>query len=124
LHKLGVNRNPASLGGRLHMLGDQVALDALRINLLASDALPVHASFDLVPSDTNTIEVSVLEVTHQRKKLLFLLFGLGLQLLHCRLVLFDRLLQLLSPLGEGHPSLDRKSTRLNSSHVKISYAVF
>src|SRR5207302_6214400 len=24
----------------------------------------------------------------------------------------------------GHPPLDRKSTRLNSSHVKISYAVF
>src|SRR5690606_40611553 len=26
--------------------------------------------------------------------------------------------------GEVHPDLDRKSTRLNSSHVKISYAVF
>src|SRR5699024_3147007 len=25
---------------------------------------------------------------------------------------------------EGHPGLDRKSTRLNSSHVSISYAVF
>src|SRR5690606_40577380 len=24
----------------------------------------------------------------------------------------------------GHPEQDRKSTRLNSSHVKISYAVF
>src|SRR5699024_12796923 len=24
----------------------------------------------------------------------------------------------------GHPSVDRKSTRLNSSHVSISYAVF
>src|SRR3712207_7541679 len=24
----------------------------------------------------------------------------------------------------GHPSLDRKSTRLNSSHANISYAVF
>src|SRR5690606_40845393 len=27
-------------------------------------------------------------------------------------------------LNDGNPSLDRKSTRLNSSHVKISYAVF
>src|SRR5207302_10095300 len=26
--------------------------------------------------------------------------------------------------GTGRPKLDRKSTRLNSSHVKISYAVF
>src|SRR5690606_40673445 len=26
--------------------------------------------------------------------------------------------------GQGEDSLDRKSTRLNSSHVKISYAVF
>src|SRR5690606_39881343 len=26
--------------------------------------------------------------------------------------------------GSGHSPLDRKSTRLNSSHVKISYAVF
>src|SRR5690606_42100026 len=26
--------------------------------------------------------------------------------------------------GEGPEDLDRKSTRLNSSHVKISYAVF
>src|SRR5436309_11269450 len=29
------------------------------------------------------------------------------------------------PQGERHPAVeDRKSTRLNSSHVKISYAVF
>src|SRR2546427_7474524 len=27
-------------------------------------------------------------------------------------------------LVEGHPWLDRKSTRLNSSHSQISYAVF
>src|SRR2546430_5798201 len=26
--------------------------------------------------------------------------------------------------GGGHPRLDRKSTRLNSSHSQISYAVF
>src|SRR5947209_19987800 len=26
--------------------------------------------------------------------------------------------------GEHHPPLDRKSTRLNSSHANISYAVF
>src|SRR5699024_11598612 len=28
------------------------------------------------------------------------------------------------PPRESHPRLDRKSTRLNSSHVSISYAVF
>src|SRR5690606_41738652 len=28
------------------------------------------------------------------------------------------------PSAPGEPELDRKSTRLNSSHVKISYAVF
>src|SRR5690606_25663572 len=31
---------------------------------------------------------------------------------------------LLATQGEVFPTLDRKSTRLNSSHVKISYAVF
>src|SRR5690625_7758698 len=31
--------------------------------------------------------------------------------------------RLLDP-GEQHPQRDRKSTRLNSSHVAISYAVF
>src|SRR5690606_41187833 len=31
----------------------------------------------------------------------------------------------VQPMGQGRPlALDRKSTRLNSSHVKISYAVF
>src|SRR5690554_7422262 len=28
------------------------------------------------------------------------------------------------PAGEDHHARDRKSTRLNSSHVRISYAVF
>src|SRR5204863_8909243 len=28
------------------------------------------------------------------------------------------------PSRSGHPRIDRKSTRLNSSHVEISYAVF
>src|SRR5699024_11590964 len=28
------------------------------------------------------------------------------------------------PVSSGHPRLDRKSTRLNSSHVSTSYAVF
>src|SRR5436305_9148634 len=39
----------------------------------------------------------------------------------------DRLPTLLRQLGDrvgGDPRLDRKSTRLNSSHVRISYAVF
>src|SRR5690606_42055257 len=30
----------------------------------------------------------------------------------------------LVEVDEGHAVIDRKSTRLNSSHVKISYAVF
>src|SRR5690606_41894746 len=38
----------------------------------------------------------------------------------------DRRCHSCSPKGHGHPDRrpDRKSTRLNSSHVKISYAVF
>src|SRR5690606_40525017 len=32
--------------------------------------------------------------------------------------------QQLDMMVRQHPDLDRKSTRLNSSHVKISYAVF
>src|SRR4051812_49986119 len=31
---------------------------------------------------------------------------------------------LVPPIGEIVPALDRKSTRLNSSHMSISYAVF
>src|SRR5690606_42014715 len=38
--------------------------------------------------------------------------------------LFDVLLGLFPPLLQVLDDLDRKSTRLNSSHVKISYAVF
>src|SRR5436309_8576624 len=34
------------------------------------------------------------------------------------------LLELIEGLAVFDPGLDRKSTRLNSSHVKISYAVF
>src|SRR3989442_12045216 len=33
-------------------------------------------------------------------------------------------LGLLQPVGEPRAKRDRKSTRLNSSHVRISYAVF
>src|SRR5438132_12749072 len=36
---------------------------------------------------------------------------------------FDLLLDFIEPLADG-PALDRKSTRLNSSHTVISYAVF
>src|SRR5215813_5723567 len=31
---------------------------------------------------------------------------------------------ILTSIGDGPRTLDRKSTRLNSSHVRISYAVF
>src|SRR5690606_41838696 len=40
------------------------------------------------------------------------------------LLLFLLLLLLLSSSPSSSSSSDRKSTRLNSSHVKISYAVF
>src|SRR5207249_6755760 len=36
----------------------------------------------------------------------------------------DPLLELVDPLFEGGSTRDRKSTRLNSSHVSISYDVF
>src|SRR5438477_8064321 len=43
--------------------------------------------------------------------------------------MLERLVQFLSPggllfLGHSESLLDRKSTRLNSSHMSISYAVF
>src|SRR3712207_7949111 len=37
---------------------------------------------------------------------------------------FDRLMRLASVVTPNLPELDRKSTRLNSSHANISYAVF
>src|SRR2546429_4096681 len=40
------------------------------------------------------------------------------------LTLFDRVGSRLRLTGEGEQLLDRKSTRLNSSHGYISYAVF
>src|SRR5690606_40761151 len=49
---------------------------------------------------------------------LFLLAAIGGNLLN-NYVTWQRILD-----GTGQPGLDRKSTRLNSSHVKISYAVF
>src|SRR3712207_8281694 len=54
-----------------------------------------------------------------RSRRLELLVG-RLELLVRRLELLDRRLQLLV----GRAELDRKSTRLNSSHANISYAVF
>src|SRR3712207_7586079 len=39
-------------------------------------------------------------------------------------VLLHRLRQLVALLDALEPCLDRKSTRLNSSHANISYAVF
>src|SRR5258707_6485955 len=39
-------------------------------------------------------------------------------------VLLDFLLQICQPLLRALEPLDRKSTRLNSSHANISYAVF
>src|SRR5690606_41693198 len=36
----------------------------------------------------------------------------------------DQVARAVQQEGEQHPGQDRKSTRLNSSHVKISYAVF
>src|SRR5690554_7203795 len=39
-------------------------------------------------------------------------------------LLANDLLGVLQHTGEGEPARDRKSTRLNSSHVRISYAVF
>src|SRR5690606_41954305 len=50
---------------------------------------------------------------------------LGALLLQRHNARVDLLLQLLELFGlEGIAAIDRKSTRLNSSHVKISYAVF
>src|SRR5438067_9905888 len=40
------------------------------------------------------------------------------------LVLFFLLTYIFIPLGQKREPTDRKSTRLNSSHVSISYAVF
>src|SRR5574340_1420972 len=39
-------------------------------------------------------------------------------------VLERQILRALSAYADAHPMRDRKSTRLNSSHQKISYAVF
>src|SRR5690606_13643212 len=47
----------------------------------------------------------------------------GLRQLHERLAVIDRAQRTITDLS-GQVVEDRKSTRLNSSHVKISYAVF
>src|SRR5438874_5737267 len=52
----------------------------------------------------------------------------ALPISHLRARLVDRFLAETQhqglPVAEGIPTRDRKSTRLNSSHVEISYAVF
>src|SRR5207302_3707391 len=58
--------------------------------------------------------------THMKKRLLARVLGVSAVLcLPCTISLAD-----LIHDSRQQPFLDRKSTRLNSSHVKISYAVF
>src|SRR3712207_7855866 len=71
--------------------------------------------------------VDVLDRRDERDLLAFFQRRLGLcdQLVIKRLVEAMILLQdLVARLGSRHFGLDRKSTRLNSSHANISYAVF
>src|SRR5690554_7369848 len=61
------------------------------------------------------------------RSILFLLFAEGAPV---GFIVFNQLLigagfgLISTPLLVGSQNLDRKSTRLNSSHVRISYAVF
>src|SRR5690606_21239409 len=43
---------------------------------------------------------------------------------HIVLLQIAKVFRKIDALNQKYPRLDRKSTRLNSSHVKISYAVF
>src|SRR5690606_40150804 len=86
------------------------------------DALPICA---LSTTLLNLRDVEItLEVTHAREALP------GAHGRHARqeteefVKVIDQLVHDIDEFWSGQTALDRKSTRLNSSHVKISYAVF
>src|SRR5690606_41011118 len=72
------------------------------------DALPIYRERARQSSPENPRAESIQEAIHHLKQR-----GLGR----------DEVIELLRNL-DIQPTQDRKSTRLNSSHVKISYAVF
>src|SRR5690606_41879437 len=102
--------------------------------------LPVryHSFFSFI--DTASTEIYTLSLhdalpifrLHQHEIKLFIQFVEALILVelrvpvrHQRKLLFCSLLLFIEASESAHPGVtDRKSTRLNSSHVKISYAVF
>src|SRR5690606_40037585 len=124
-----VDGEPADVG----LVGDVVAVDPTAVqDLLDAGRIPVVSTVAPDISDpTRVLNVNAdsaaaaLAVALEAKKLVVLTDVEGL---YTRWPDRDTLVRTIrvSALAELLPSLesDRKSTRLNSSHVKISYAVF
>src|SRR5690606_40592287 len=112
----------AELGGRVWLLGVAAAVAMLLAGVLVAVRTPVAGGRDAGAPDAGTPAGSVLRCALR----LALVTAVALAVL-VRLtgVSVDASLSVLGfdAFGAGL-ELDRKSTRLNSSHVKSSYAVF
>src|SRR5690606_40380082 len=93
-------------------------LISLGVLLLNSCATTLLTDKDVSPAEVKNISyhepisfINLIEKGNQAK--------LNDSLSHVSTVILDSIIK-----NSGHPKVDRKSTRLNSSHVKISYAVF
>src|SRR5690554_7066144 len=85
--------------------------------------LGILASGPLSPAETKAAIQKIRELTDKP-------FGIGVTLLmpgakeNAEVALDEKVPVINFSLGKGDWIVDRKSTRLNSSHVRISYAVF
>src|SRR5690606_20252498 len=78
-----------------------------------------------IPLENVLTEAGLSTKTPRRDFLKALGFGLGaVSLAACQSTPVHKSIPYLIKPEEITPGIDRKSTRLNSSHVKISYAVF
>src|SRR5690606_16349004 len=89
----------------------------LKVRNTEPDSAPAEADFSWLLSQVITIADNSSHLLRQQKAQDLVESGA------CTLLSFDPSGE-LAPLAQALDKPDRKSTRLNSSHVKISYAVF
>src|SRR5690625_5913335 len=110
-------------------LGKQLQSDSERLKKLYKDALtqriPKNTSADEIPFTQKALSL-ISALTKRLNPIRRLIFGISIVafLSHYLLSIVGLSGFVLHPLLLPVSFIDRKSTRLNSSHVAISYAVF
>src|SRR5207249_8706010 len=90
----------------------------------APPSFPTRRSSDLMTPDAIARVVERLKGTPHRLVVYHAMVGSQIEDVDGWLARLARSVESYCRLRERVPTLDRKSTRLNSSHVSISYAVF